>query len=534
LSFFDELKRRNVFKVGIAYIVVAWLTLQVADVILNNIESPGWVFHVILLLLALGLPLSLLFAWAYELTPDGIRKESEPAGSAPSTQKPGRTFSYVIIGALVMTVAYFVMVTDRVDVKPQTSVQTLVARPSVVVLPFTNTSGDDSQDYLAFGITNELILGLQTFKDFPVISRSAAMEFLESGLSADQFAKSLGASYWLEGSISSANEGIRVLSTLSHTGGNQVWTERFQRDTGKSKLFSLADELVEKVADAVLESEIERIKRTDRSPTDAWENYIKGLEGVELFEPEKYQTSRQYLEQAVKIAPDMAEAWWALGELEVMNYMSLPLSGSVDFEDEYAIIKYFQKSHQLSPFYAAACGCLGYMLTAVGQPDEARVVFEQALEANPLSTDLRVDYAFFLLWEGRYAEAVENIDLAQKLESFSHNSKYIWSARSVARLADGDTTGALDAINRSIFVGKDVQTMPMAVAMLYILGEKESAARLYTELMQLFPGLSPKNPVLYVVLKPMDDILASRRGWGEKSDPINVEDIFHLLSKNDP
>ena len=194
MSFFEELKRRNVFRVGTAYVVVAWLIMQVADVVLNNIDMPAWVFHLILLLLAIGFPLTLLFAWAYELTPDGIRKEADIAASASVARQTGHKLNYVIIGALVMAVVYLVVFRDRVDDDSQTPIQTILARPSVVVLPFTNTSGDDSQDYLSFGITNELITGLQRYKSFPVVSHNATLEYKGAGLSTDEFAKSVGAS----------------------------------------------------------------------------------------------------------------------------------------------------------------------------------------------------------------------------------------------------------------------------------------------------------------------------------------------------
>jgi TolB-like protein/Flp pilus assembly protein TadD len=532
LTLFSELKRRKVFRVGAAYVVVAWLVLQVADVFLNNIEAPGWVFQVILLVLGIGFPLSLVFAWAFEMTPDGIRKDSEVEGVQTISHPSGRKLTFLILSVLAAGVIFFFLARDQVIDDSQASVSTLIQRPSVLVLPFTNASGDSSKEYMAFGLTDELIAGLQRYKDFPVIPRSTALEFRDTALSTDEFVKLLDASYTVEGSINSAGDKMRVLATMSDSTGKQVWADRFQRDAGAGDMFDLADELVSKVASAVLDSEIDRSQRSDHPPQDAWEHYVKGLEVVLAFDPADYESARTHLDQAVELAPELAEAWWALGELEVSNYVAKSRMKKTDLEDFDDIIEYFRKSHELSPFYAAACGCLGYMLAVVGQNDEARAVFSQAVEANPLSADLRIDYASFLLVEGKYGEALENANLAWKLGAGTYDRAGVWITRATVALAEDDKATALEAVNRSIFIDKNVFHTPVAVAILYVLGEEAGAARLHGEMEQAFPDLSPQNPVLYLMLKPIDDILRSRQERGDPGGPggpENVQEIFDLL-----
>ena len=531
MSLFSEFKRRNVFRVGGAYLVVAWLILQVADVILGNIGAPGWIFQGILISLVVGLPLTLLLSWVYELTPDGIKRDSEVAESIPV---PGQTYhklNYVIIGGLVVAVVYLVMFKDRVGHDAQDSLQALIARPSVIVLPFANTSGDESKNHIAFGFTDELITGLQRSREFPVVSRNASLEFGSSGLTASEYAISLGASYRVEGSVSSDDDGIRVLATMSGAGDNQVWAERFQRMAGKAELFDVADELVAKIATAVLKSEVKRVQRTDHPPTDAWEHYIRGLSGTMDFSPDKYKNARWHLDQAVEIAPDMAEAWASLGDIEVDNYASQPLVKETDLERLNTITSYFRKSHELDPFNGSACGCLGFMLSVVGQAEEAHAVFKQAIEANPLSPCLRVDYALFLLWDGRHEEAIENTDIALKLGVYGEGSSLVWLTRSVVALAQGNQDESLEAINRALFISKGPFIMPSAIAVLYIQGKQTEAKRLLDEMQQAFPGMSPQNPMLYVMLKPIDDILAQRPENGDRSGPANVDEIYRLLGE---
>ena len=531
MSLITELKRRNVFKVGIAYIVMAWLVMQVADVILNNIEAPAWIFQVLLLFLAVGFAVALVLAWAFELTSEGIKRESGDSESAPVAQKSSQKVTYAIIGVLALAASYLFITKEQSVPDPAVSIDDLVARPSVVVLPFANISGDEAQDYLAFGITDELIVGLQRLGNFPVVSRNASISYGVTDISATDFAQNHGASYLVEGSVNVSGDGIRVLANLSGAGGNQVWAERYQLEGGQIDVFNVSDELVSKVAGAVLDSEVKRVQREDHPPSNAWEHYMKALKVVLEYDQQRYEMARQHLDRAVEIAPDMAEAWWALGELEVMNYMTQPFDSETELEDLYGIIEYFRKAHELSPFHAAACGCLGYMLTAVGKPDEARVVFEQAIEAKPLSPDLRVDYAIYLAWVGRYEEALENAALSLKLGPISQDRAGVWTTRSLAAFAARNEQEALDAINRAVFVSHHTFYTPTAVAMLYLLGKHEAATSLFRDMQSLFPDLQPKNRIFYVLLKPIDDTLAARRQQGNLDGPADVEEIFSILRK---
>ncbi|MDH3820951.1 MAG: tetratricopeptide repeat protein [Gammaproteobacteria bacterium] len=531
MSLLNELKRRNVFKVGVAYVVMAWLVMQVADVILNNIEAPTWIFQVLLVFLAVGLVVALVLAWAYELTPEGIKREAEDSEPTPVARKSSQKITYVLIGVLALAASYLFITKEKSGPDPAVSIDDLIAKPSVIVLPFANLSGNTARDYLAFGITDELIVGLQRLGNFPVISRNASISYGVTDISATDFAQSFGASYLVEGSVNVSGDEIRILANLSGTDGNQVWAERYQLEDGQIDVFDVSDELVSRIAGAVLESEVKRVQRIDRPPSDAWEHYIKGLKVVLEYDHRNYEKARKHLDEAVEIAPDMAEAWWALGELEVMNYMTRPFVQETELKELYVLIDYFRKAHELSPFHAAACGCLGYMLTAVGKPDEARVVYEQAIAAKPLSPDLRVDYAIYLAWAGRYEEALENAELSMKLGPVSQDRAGAWTIRSLIAFAAGQQQEALDAINRAMFVHTNSFYTPTAVAMLYVLGKHEAAKSLFREMQSLFPDLRARNRVFYVTLKPIDDILAARRQQGDLYSPADVEEIFSLLRK---
>jgi TolB-like protein/tetratricopeptide (TPR) repeat protein len=531
LSFFEELKRRHVFKVGVAYLIIAWLIAQVLELVFSTFGMPPWMMKAVLLLLAAGFVISLVLAWAYELTPDGIKKDSEAAQIDSGSGKSSQKMNYIIIAVLAVAASYLFITKERSATEQEPGIDALVARPSVIVLPFANISGDETQEYLAFGITDELIAGLQRLGNFPVVSRHVSLSYGVTDVSAVDFAQNHGAAYLVEGSVNVGADGIRILANLSSSAGNQVWAERYKLEEGQVDVFDVSDELVSKVAGAVLESEVKRVQREDRPPSDAWEHYMKGLSVVLEYDHEKYEMARRHLDRAVEIAPDMAEAWWALGELEIMNYLTRPLIQHEKFDDLNEYIEYFRKAHEISPFHAAACGCLGYMLTAVGRPEEARIVYEEAIEAKPLSPDWRVDYAIYLAWVGRYEEALENAALSLKLGPVSQDQAGVWTVRSLVAFAQGDDQAALDAVNRAMFINKGTFYTPAAVAMLYVLGQHEEAVKLLVDMQSLFPGLQPRNPVFYVTLKPIDDVLKARHEQGEFDGPVDVEEVYSILRK---
>jgi TolB-like protein len=262
--------------------------LQVADVILGNIEAPDWVFRVLLLFLAIGFLFALLFAWAYELTPEGIRRESESSENASAAKKPAHTLHYVVIGVLALAATYLFVTREESALDHKPGIDALIARPSVIVLPFANISGDESHDYLAFGLTDELIAGLQRLGNFPVVSRHASLLYSVTEMTAVEFAQNYGASYLVEGSVNVGSDGVRVLANLSSTAGNQVWAERYHPEGNQIEILDISDELVSKVAGAVLESEVNRVQWTDRPPLDAWEHYVKGLRVVLEYDHRDY------------------------------------------------------------------------------------------------------------------------------------------------------------------------------------------------------------------------------------------------------
>ena len=258
MSLFNELKRRNVFRVGFAYIVMAWLVLQVADVILNNIIAPGWVFHVLLLFLAIGFPFAVFFAWAFELTPEGLKKEKDVDRSKSITRVTGRKLDYGVIAVLVLALAYFTFdkfvldpsrdaelvqaTTEAVAEQATESGKAEITDKSIAVLPFVNMSNDPDQEYFSDGISEELLNVLAQFPGLKVAARTSAFQFKGQNRDIVGIAKQLHVNHVLEGSVRKSGNRLRITAQLIDAeSGFHLWSETYDREL--DDIFAIQDEI---------------------------------------------------------------------------------------------------------------------------------------------------------------------------------------------------------------------------------------------------------------------------------------------------
>ncbi len=245
MSLFNELKRRNVFRVGIAYTVVAWLVAQVVDLVLENFGAPAWFMRSLLVILAAGLPLALVFAWAFEMTPEGLKKEKDVDRSQSVTHQTGRKLDRMIIGIMAVVIAFLVL--DRFVLKdegmqsgPDTASQvngnkekpapTVEAGPSVAVLPFINMSGDANNEYFSDGLTETLLHMLAQLPELRVAARTSSFAFKGTNTGIEEISKTLGVAHVLEGSVQKAGNRVRITAQLIRANdGFHVWSQNYDR-----------------------------------------------------------------------------------------------------------------------------------------------------------------------------------------------------------------------------------------------------------------------------------------------------------------
>ena len=268
MSFFNELKRRNVIKVALAYIIVAWLLLQVSDTLVPALHLPEWFHSGVAFLLILGFPIAMIFAWAFEMTPEGLRKVKEVDRGESITHVTGRKLDFAIIGLLAIALAYFVWearfsgagateadaetAAISTDGSPTQPVAAGPAENSIAVLPFANRSNLEDDLFFTEGIHDDLLTQLAKIGDLKVISRTSMMKYKDTQLSIPEIARELKVSSILEGGVQRAGQRIRINAQLIDVASDEhIWAETFDREMTIENLFDIQSEITRRIVSAV-------------------------------------------------------------------------------------------------------------------------------------------------------------------------------------------------------------------------------------------------------------------------------------------
>ena len=248
-SFFTELKRRNVYKVAVAYAVVGWLLIQVATQVFPFLEIPNWMIRLVILLTALGFPVALIIAWAFELTPEGI-KRTEDADAARQHSRGGVWIAVVLIAATLSFGFFSSAATQLATATPQLSGSAAALNPqkSIAVLPLVNTSGDPSNEYFSDGLSEELIAVLAKIPELKVIGRSSSFFFKGKSDDSAAIGQKLGVANLIEGSVRKQGDRVRIVAELiSAADGRSLWTETYDREL--KDVFAVQAEIAKSVAE---------------------------------------------------------------------------------------------------------------------------------------------------------------------------------------------------------------------------------------------------------------------------------------------
>ncbi len=322
MSLLNELKRRNVIKVAVAYIVVAWFVLQVADVVLNNIAAPDWVFRVIMLLLGLGFPVVLVFAWAFELTPEGLKRDHEVEPSQSITGETGKKLNTMIIAMLVLALGYFaydkfLVSAEReaalVEAATSTVVEQTVAIDeaamdrSIAVLPFADMSQDKDQEYFTDGLSEELLNLLAKIPELKVASRSSSFQFKDRGVDILEAAKQLNVAHVLEGSVRKDGNQLRITAQLIKAeDGFHLWSETYDREL--KSVFAIQDEISAAVVGALKVTLLGEAPRARETNPEAYAHYLQGAYFYNLWDEQNFEKAVTAYQNALAIDPEYAPA----------------------------------------------------------------------------------------------------------------------------------------------------------------------------------------------------------------------------------
>lgn len=351
MSLFNELKRRNVFKVAIAYIVVAWFVLQVADVVLNNITAPGWVFKVLMLFVGIGFPFAVIFAWAFEMTPEGIKRESEVDRSQSITPVTGKKLNMMITGLLVLALGYFaydkfVLSAGRDAALVEATTQAVTEAPapvvqepdetekSIAVLPFVNMSSDAEQEYFSDGLSEELLNLLAKIPELKVASRSSAFQFKGEKFDLKDVAEKLGVAHVLEGSVRKSGNQVRITAQLIKAeDGYHMWSETYDRSL--DNIFAIQDEISAAVVGALKIELLGEVPKAEVVNPEAYALWLKGRYLYAKWGEENFKLAIEALKQALVIEPEYAVAWASLS----VGYLTQTTSGYLSRDEGLALAR---------------------------------------------------------------------------------------------------------------------------------------------------------------------------------------------------
>jgi len=312
---FQELKRRNVFRVAIAYLAVAWLILQAADIVLDNIAAPGWLMQAVMFFMVIGFPIAVIFAWAFEMTPEGIKKEAEVDRSASIAQDTGKKLNRVIIGVLAAAVVFLMV--DKFVLDDQPTVNGTTDK-SVAVLPFVAMSRGPDDEYFADGLTEEILNSLTRVPELLVTARTSAFHFKGQDLPIPEIAATLGVAHIVEGSVRREGPRLRITAQLIRAAdGFHLWSENYDRDNENS--FDVQTDIAEKIATVlgvVLDDEqLEKMHAAGLRDPAAFVAFQKGVEaysrahgGSGHTQLEILAAANGWFEDVLKIAPDFSAA----------------------------------------------------------------------------------------------------------------------------------------------------------------------------------------------------------------------------------
>ena len=321
MSFIEELRRRNVFRVAVAYLVSAWVALQLADIVLESIEAPNWVIQAFMLAIGLGFVPALVFAWAFELTPEGIKKEKDVDRNKSITQETGQRMNRGIIVALTIAVALLLF--DRFvpmgSPKPEEGATQEVAAAttpakSIAVLPFVNMSSDTEQEYFSDGISEEILNSLARVKELKVAGRTSSFAFKGQNQDLRQIGETLGVEHILEGSVRKSGAKVRITAQLIQVeDGFHLWSDTYDREL--TDVFAIQDEIATAILGQLkahlLDDGTQEEVAAIRTDSEAFDLYLLARQRMYERMQKPLESASDLLDRVIEIDPNYAP-WWAL------------------------------------------------------------------------------------------------------------------------------------------------------------------------------------------------------------------------------
>ena len=408
-NFFAELKRRKVFKVGAAYLVVAWLAVQAASIGFPAFDAPPWALRIFILIALLGFPIAVVMAWVFDLTPEGIKLDSRASGSKP----------LIVAAALLIVLAlgwyFYGQPSFR---KGDVTTPSVADRNSIAVLPFANMSGKTEEDYFSDGMTEELLNVLAKVPQLKVVARTSVFQFKEKGGDIREIGRKLGVTNIVEGSVRRDGPEVRITAQLVRVAdGFHIWSETYDRKL--ESVFALQDQIARRIADALKLSLGVPAPVATRVPIDpqAYDEYLKGR--ALLRQRSDLPSAIAHLKAAVAKAPEFAAGWSSLSLTYEVSFWYTPhMTPALQADFLAGEAAAAERAAALEPDAATTEHALGNMARAQFHYADAEQHYLRAMQLDPSYSDVREDYAELLYEVGRFEDSAVAARQLVKLDPY--------------------------------------------------------------------------------------------------------------------
>jgi serine/threonine-protein kinase len=480
-NFFGELKRRNVYKVAVAYVIVSWLLIQAASILFPTFEAPPWVIKVFVAVLVLGFPIALIFSWAFEITPEGIKRESEVEPNKSIRTHTGRKIVALTIGLAVVAAGLLAFQLLRGTSRQKSANQPGDARgmseKSIAVLPLVNTSGDPGNDYFSDGLSEELIAVLAKIPGLKIIGRSSSFFFKGKSDDSRTIGEKLGVANLLEGSVRKQGDRVRIVAELINAAdGRELWSETYDREL--KDVFAVQSEIAVAVTEQLKIKLLGAPAKSDAAPSNdnlaAYNALQQGTFYFRLSTEEGTRKATEFYGEATRLDPryalayaNLSGAWRLLGAgwlggaeakeafAKARNAAQTALSLAPDLSAAHEALGFvlltpdldfagaeaeLRKAEKLAPADAGPKTALSILLAAQGRLAESENMARQALALDPLGVTRYSYLARILIGGGRYDEAEAALRKAVALQPAASRVHVHLAAIDVLR---GNATGAL-------------------------------------------------------------------------------------------
>ncbi len=574
-NFLDELKRRNVYKVAVAYAVVAWLLIQIATQVFPFFEIPNWAVRLVVLVLIVGFPVALALSWAFEITPDGIKRESEVEPNDSITAHTGRKLVGITVAVAIVAAGLLVyqLLHSRLTAAPSgltgaappSALSQAVSEKSIAVLPFDNLSRDPENAYFAEGIQDEVLTRLAKVSDLKVISRTSTQHFKSSPDNLPQIAKQLGVANILEGSVQRSADQVRVnVQLIKAATDAHLWADIYDRKM--TDIFAVESEIAKNIAEK-LQAELTGSEKAALAshPTDnaeAYQLYLKGRFFWNKRTGDDLKTAADLFRRAIAADPSYAGAYAGLAQADLLipvfgagrppdffpkaesaarraialdaasaeGHAALAMLLVFDFKFAEAEAE-FNRAIQSNPNYATAHHWFGNsLLVATGRFDEAIKEGERGVELDPLSLIINADLGGTLMIARRYDEAITQLRRTLALDNkfaYAH-----WNLGEALYLK-GDLDAAIVEYEKALALDDDPEVLALLGRAYAETGRKEKALEILQKLkeagqhqyvrnyvyMIIYTGLGDKKTALDYLEKAREGSETPDTGW-MKVDPL--------------